>query len=455
MKIPRIMIAAPSSGSGKTLISCALLGAFIDKNIKIKAFKCGPDYIDPMFLKRVQNVPAENIDLYLAGEKNMKALFCDAAKNSEMALIEGVMGLYDGLGGITQEASAYHIAKVTRTPVILVVDAGSVGISIAALIYGFLSYDKEKLIKGVILNRISESFYKRLKPVIEEKTGTRVLGYFPKRQELSFDSRHLGLKLPGEIKNIKEQLKLSKEQAAESIELDALVEIAGQADEIVLEDESKYDELYREENKELTLAIARDEAFCFYYDANIRMFERAGVRIKYFSPLNDKALPHDTDGFILGGGYPELFLDKLEANISMRHSIREAVNKKLPSLAECGGFMYLHRTIDKRSMVGAIDADAFKQNRLVRFGYAEISEKKPIFLNENQIIKAHEFHYYDSTDNGDSCIAVKASKKESRGCIHEGTEHFWGFPHLYYPSAVEFVHHFINEMMRYHVSKID
>lgn len=455
MRIPRILIAAPSSGSGKTLISCALLGTFINKNINIKAFKCGPDYIDPMFLKRVQGVPAENIDLYLAGEKNMKELFGDAVQNSKMALIEGVMGLYDGLGGITDEASAYHIASVTRTPVILVVDAGKVGISVAALIHGFLAYDREHLIKGVILNKVSEGFYKRLKPVIEEKTGTRVLGYFPKRPELVFDSRHLGLKLPSEIENIKDQLKLAAKQAGESIELDVLYDIADKAEELILEDRSRYNELYRPQNEELTLAIARDDAFCFYYDANIRMFEKAGIRIKYFSPLNDNKLPDDADGFILGGGYPELFLDKLEANTSMRSSIREAINKNVPSLAECGGFMYLHRTIEKRCMVGAVNADIFKQNRLVRFGYTDIAEKNPIFLKEGQIIKAHEFHYYDSTDNGDSCIAFKASKKESRGCIHEGKEHFWGFPHLYYPSAVEFVIHFTNEMKKYHDSKID
>ncbi len=455
MKIPRMMIAAPSSGSGKTLISCALLGAFINKNINIKAFKCGPDYIDPMFLKRVQGVPAENIDLYLAGEKNMKALFCDAVQNSQMALIEGVMGLYDGLGGTTDEASAYHIATATKTPVILVIDAGKVGISVAALIHGFLSYDREHLIQGVILNKISEGFYKKLKPVIEEKTGTKVLGYFPKRQELSFDSRHLGLKLPSEIENIKEQLTFAAKQAAESIELDALLAIADKADELTLEGKSGYDGLYKPQNEELTLAIARDDAFCFYYDANIRMLEKAGVKIKYFSPLNDKELPKDADGFILGGGYPELFLDKLEANVSMRESIRDAINKKMPSLAECGGFMYLHKTIEKRNMVGAIDADIFKQNRLVRFGYTEIAEKKPVFLNKNQIIKAHEFHYYDSTDNGDSCTAFKASNKESRGCIHEEAWHFWGFPHLYYPSAVEFVHHFINEIMKYHDLKIN
>lgn len=455
MKIPRIMIAAPSSGSGKTLISCALLGAFINKNINIKAFKCGPDYIDPMFLKKVQGIPAENIDLYLAGEKNMKDLFCDAMKNSKMALIEGVMGLYDGLGGITDEASAYHIATVTKTPVILVVDAGKVGISIAALIHGFLSYDKEHLIKGVILNKISEGFYKRLKPAIEEKTGIRVLGYFPKRQELSFDSRHLGLKLPSEIDNIKEQLETAACQAMDSIELDELLDIADNADELIIESKSKHNELYRPQNEELTLAIARDDAFCFYYDANIRMFEKAGIKIKYFSPLNDKELPECVDGFIIGGGYPELFLDKLEANVSMRSSISAAIKRKVPSLAECGGFMYLHRTIEKRSMVGAINADVFKQNKLIRFGYTKIAEKKPIFLKEKQLIKAHEFHYYDSTDNGDDCMAFKASNKESRGCIHEETEHFWGFPHLYYPSAVEFVIHFINEMKKYHDSKIN
>lgn len=453
MNIPRIMIAAPSSGSGKTLISCGLLGALKNKGINIKAFKCGPDYIDPMFLKTVAGVPAENIDLYLAGKEKMTKLFIEASKDTELALIEGVMGLYDGLGGISSKGSAYDIARTSKTPVIMVVDAQKTGFSIAALIRGFLSYDEDELIKGVILNRISRGFYEKIKPVIENETGLKVLGRFSKNEKLGFDSRYLGLMLPGEVFDVKNKLKAAALQAEDEIDIEAVIGIAKSAEEI---DETKIctDDIFEGYNG-LTLAVARDEAFCFYYDANIRMFEKAGINIKYFSPLRDSKLPENADGILIGGGYPELYTDELEANITMRESIKKALDDKIPSLAECGGFMYLHKEIDGKKMVGAIDARAVKKDRLVRFGYKEIKGDSGMFLKKGAVIRAHEFHYYDSTDNGDSCVAVKALTKESERCMHEAPEHFWGFPHLYYPSAPCFIRRFMDEMKKYHISEVD
>ena len=200
MKAPRIMIAAAGSGSGKTLLTCSLLQALLDSGKKAAAFKCGPDFIDPMFHRKVLGVPSKNLDSFFTDENTTKFLFLEDAEGKDLSVIEGVMGLYDGLGGITEEASSYHLAKVTKTPVILVVDARGMGRSVIPLIAGFLQYDTARLIQGVILNRTGKMFYDAIKPEIETETGIPVLGYFPVQMEIKLESRHLGLRLPEEIR---------------------------------------------------------------------------------------------------------------------------------------------------------------------------------------------------------------------------------------------------------------
>ena len=449
MKKPRVLLAAPKSGSGKTLITCALLGALKKKGFHPAAFKCGPDYIDPMFHRTVLKVPSENLDTFFSGE-DTKRLFAEAAKDADIAVMEGVMGLFDGLGGTQEEGSAYHLAKMTKTPVILVVDVHGMGLSMVPLIRGFLDYDTEGLIKGVILNRMTASFLETMRPMLEKELRVPVIGFFPSRKDIHLESRHLGLMLPGEIADLETQLDAAADQFLETAGFDALLQIADGAEEIEDAPVSDLDD----RNAELTLAVARDEAFCFYYGANMRTFEKKGVKIKYFSPLHDAILPEDADGILLGGGYPELYVKELGANESMKTSIREAIEKGIPSLAECGGFLYLHENLEDTDgnsapMVGLIKGMAGNTGKLVRFGYVEISEKQSCFLKEGSKIKAHEFHYYDSPDNGCDCVAVKPVTGKSWECIHEGADHFWGFPHLYYPSCEEFADHFV-EAMRLH-----
>ena len=449
MKKPRVLLAAPKSGSGKTLITCALLGALKKKGARPAAFKCGPDYIDPMFHRTVLKVPSENLDTFFSGE-DTKRLFAEAARDADIAVMEGVMGLFDGLGGTQEEGSAYHLAKMTKTPVILVVDVHGMGLSMIPLIKGFLDYDTEGLIRGVILNRMTASFLETMRPMLEKELRVPVIGFFPSRKDIHLESRHLGLMLPGEIEDLETQLDAAADQFLETAGFDALLQIADGAEEIEDAPVSDLDD----RNAELTLAVARDEAFCFYYGANMRTFEKKGVKIKYFSPLHDAILPEDADGILLGGGYPELYVKELGTNESMKTSIREAIEKGIPSLAECGGFLYLHENLEDTDgnsapMVGLIKGMAGNTGKLVRFGYVEISEKQSCFLKEGSKIKAHEFHYYDSPDNGCDCVAVKPVTGKSWECIHEGADHFWGFPHLYYPSCEEFADHFV-EAMRLH-----
>ena len=452
------MIAAPKSGSGKTLITCALLGALKMNNIEAAAFKCGPDYIDPMFHRTVLGVPSENLDIFFAGEYGVQKQVERSSDECGMTVIEGVMGLYDGMTADSDENSAYHIAKATGTPIVLVIDAKGMSRSVCALIRGFLDFDTEQLIRGVILNRANETVYKMLKPVIEKETGVKVLGFFPEMPDIKIESRHLGLKMPGEIAEIKGQLAKAARQMIKTGGYDGILEIANMTKtRKSIEEESAFAADVMEKTG-LTLAAARDEAFCFYYQANLDMFENAGVKIEFFSPLHDKKLPDKADGLLLCGGYPELYAKQLSENGSMRACVKNAVDNGMPSLAECGGFMYLHDAmkIDEEEfpMAGVIAGSVSNTGRLVRFGYVEIEEKEPVFLRANSRIRAHEFHYFDSTDNGSSCSAVKPVSGKRWECIHAGENHFWGFVHLYYPSAPEFTEHFICEMEKYKVRKL-
>ncbi|MBR6230918.1 MAG: cobyrinate a,c-diamide synthase, partial [Lachnospiraceae bacterium] len=405
MKIPRIMIAAPKSGSGKTLVTCALLGALKKAGKDPIAFKCGPDYIDPMFHRTVQKIPAENLDTFFLGDAGTRELFADIASAHDIAVIEGVMGLYDGMGTESDKGSAYDVARVTDTPVILVVDVHGMARSMLALIKGFLDYDTARLIKGVILNRITKGFYESIKNVLAAELEVPVIGYFPERKDIHLESRHLGLQLPDEIADLNHQLEEAAVQFTETAGLEKLLEIAGNAPEIDLKKPT--DKVSADSDNEApVLAVARDEAFCFYYEANFRLLRSLGVRIREFSPLHDKELPADADGILLGGGYPELYARELSENTSMRESIKAAIKNGVPSLAECGGFMYLHEYMSDPEgnvypMVGVIKGSTEYKGRLVRFGYVNICEKQPVFIKEGSIIRAHEFHYYDSDNNGD------------------------------------------------------
>ena len=419
-KIRRIMIAAPKSGSGKTTITCGLLQIFKENGEDISSCKCGPDYIDPMFHRQVLGVPSRNLDTFFTGEEGTRKLFLKDRREDELVVMEGVMGLYDGLGGIREEGSSYHLAKVTQTPILLVVDAKGMGRSVIPLIAGFLAYDKAHLIRGVIFNRMSAAYYEILKPLAEDELGIAVLGYFPENKDLQIA------------------------EEAEPLE-----------EETVVEDSVETSEAIRPR-----IAVARDEAFCFYYEENLRLLEQAGAEPVYFSPLHDRNLPENIHGLLLGGGYPELYAGQLSENDAMRTAIRKAVTDGLPTVAECGGFLYLHTTLTDREghsypMAGVLPGKCFDTGHLVRFGYIELEENSGHFMPRGSRIRAHEFHYYDSEDNGADCIATKPSTGRNYPCIHVGENHWYGFPHLYYPSCPEFAERFVENAKKFSKSGKD
>lgn len=453
----RIMIAAPQSGSGKTLITCALLQALKEKNYHLESFKCGPDYIDPMFHKTVLGISSRNLDPFFTEDSITRMLLSKGQDSRDLAVIEGVMGLYDGLGGIREEASSYALAKATNTPILLTVNARGMGRSLLALLSGFLQYDTAHLIKGVILNQTPSSFASVLAKEIEETFHIPVVASFPVRDDVRIESRHLGLVMPYELEDIQSRLKIASQVLCENANIEQILEIAKSAPK--LEYDVKRDIKQKLTEKTIRIGVARDEAFCFYYEDNLDLLKSLGAKLIFFSPLHDDTLPKDLDGILFGGGYPELYLKELEENESMRNSVKSAIENKMPSLAECGGFMYLHDTIfdsEKKpyKMAGVIHACCMKKERLVRFGYLTLNSKTDSFLQKGETIRGHEFHYYDSEDNGECAIAKKPVGTRSWECVHAGSDHWWGFAHLSYYSNPKFAEKFAEACRSYKTNKI-
>lgn len=456
-KRARIMIAAPQSGSGKTLITCALLQALKEKNYHLESFKCGPDYIDPMFHKTVLGISSRNLDPFFTEDSITRMLLAKGQDSRDLAVIEGVMGLYDGLGGIREEASSYALAKATNTPILLTVNARGIGRSLLALLSGFLQYDTAHLIKGVILNQTPSSFASVLAKEIEETFRIPVVASFPVRDDVRIESRHLGLVMPYELEDIQSRLKIASQVLCENANIEQILEIAKSAPKLEYDVES--DIKHKITEKTIRIGVARDEAFCFYYEDNLDLLKSLGAKLIFFSPLHDDTLPKDLDGILFGGGYPELYLKELEENESMRNSVKSAIENKMPSLAECGGFMYLHDTIfdsEKKpyKMAGVIHACCMKKERLVRFGYLTLNSKTDSFLKKGETIRGHEFHYYDSEDNGECAIAKKPVGTKSWECVHAGSDHWWGFAHLSYYSNPKFAEKFAEACRSYKINKI-
>ena len=395
MRIPRILLAAGASGSGKTLITCGLLQALVNRNLTVASFKCGPDYIDPMFHSRVIGAKSANLDTFFTSPEVTRYLLSENAANCEIAVMEGVMGYYDGVAGTTTQASAYDLASVTDTPVILIVNSKGMSVSLAAYIKGFAEYRKDSHIKGVILNQMSPMLYPRMKELLEKETGLSVLGYVPKVEDCVIESRHLGLVLPDEIPQLRERLQKLAKILQDTLEIDEILKLAADASEV----QAAEPRISFHLEKTVRIGVAEDEAFCFYYKDNFRLLKSMGAELVTFSPMRDEHLPENLKGLILGGGYPELNARELEANVSMREDIHRALNDGMPCLAECGGFMYLHdemEAMDGNSyhMAGVISGRAYRTQRLNRFGYVTLTQKKEVLgMNDMGGIPAHEFQF--------------------------------------------------------------
>lgn len=489
--VPAVLFAAPKSGSGKTLITCGFLQALKNRGIRPCSFKCGPDYIDPMFHRRVLGIPGANLDSFFLEGDALKRHFTWIVTQSggEVAVIEGVMGYYDGIGGAGPRASSYDISRITGAPVILIVDQKGSSLSAAALVKGFAEFKKDSRISGVILNRASASLYNRLAPVIEAETGIPVVGFLPESPDYRFESRHLGLFMPDEISELQGRLSRLAGEMEQTVDMDRILTIAGYrqagadlCDSLIpdkdtaqrgvqmtgmnfrtysrlresisgsgtgppSQETAAWEERKKSEKagcgaslsliKGPVIGVAWDEAFCFYYRENLELLEKQGANLVLFSPLRDEAPPTEAQGLLLGGGYPENYAKELSENTSMRMSIRGLWEQKIPLLAECGGFLYLHRKLKGADgqcypMAGVFDGDAENAGKLGRFGYVRLTAP------DGGQIRGHEFHYWDSGCPGGDWLAEKPDSTLKWRCIHQDEGRVCGFPHLYYPSAPSF-----------------
>ena len=448
MSLPRFLIAAPASGSGKTLITCGILQALVNRGLRVASFKCGPDYIDPMFHSRVIGTKSKNLDAFFVREDVLRYLFARTAEENDISVIEGVMGFYDGNSVLSMEASSHDVSRKLDAPVILLINSKGASISNLATLKGFLGFT-ENNIKGVIFNQMSQKVFDMVKPEVE-KLGIKAIGYVPKVSHLILESRHLGLVLPNEIEELKDNLNQLAEVLEESLDIDMLIDMAKSAPDLKYEVPS-----VKKIEKPVKIGFAQDDVFCFTYEDNIEILKRCGAEIVTFSPMNDEKVP-DVDAIVLSGGYPELHAAKLCANKSMMEDIRTKVAAGMPCLAECGGFMYLHERLEDsegkmHDSCGVIKGEVKNTGKLSRFGYITVTSDAPDSILKDGPVKGHEFHYWDSDNCGDSWKAVKTNGKEYM-CMHEEGGLIAGYPHLYFYSNPDVAYNFLMKVCKFRYS---
>ena len=439
----RMLIAAAASGSGKTVVACALLRLLQRRGLAPCAFKCGPDYIDPMFHRSVLGAESRSLDLFLSGAEGVRRSFERSCRGHGAAVVEGVMGYYDGLGGTTDEASSWQVADTLALPALLVLRARGASLTLSAQIKGMCAFRPRSRIAGVLLNGCSPALFRRLSPVLEREGGVPVLGCLPEMSAARFDSRHLGLYTAAEIGNLNARIDALADALEENTDMDRLLALCedGRAAERPAPPVAA--------KPRAAVAVARDEAFCFIYAETLEALREQGAELVFFSPLRDAALPEGVGGVYLPGGYPELYARQLSENEGMRESVRRAVERGLPTVAECGGFLYLGQSLCAPDgtpfpMCGALPGEAKNAGRAVRFGYVRVcAERDSLLFRAGERLPAHEFHYWDSTSPGDGLLCEKPVGERSWRCGFVSGEMYAAFPHLcfgaYPPLAERFV----------------
>ena len=452
MKLPRILITAMRSGAGKTMLTCGILKAMKMQELSPASFKCGPDYIDPMFHKTVIGVNSYNLDSFLCGKNGVRKILKKNGSGADISVIEGVMGYYDGIAGISSEASAYDIACITDTPVVMILDCKGLSVSAVPCIQGFLNYKENSHIKGVILNRLSPMMYGRMKEMIEAQTGIRVYGYVPVMEDCALESRYLGLKLPNERKDTEEKLERLGGQILKSVDMKGLLKLAENAPEMDFGNCAESVET----GDSVRIGLANDDAFCFFYQDNLELFRKLGAELVPFSPVYDEKIPENLSGLLLYGGYPELYAERLSANKTMRTSIRNVLKTGMPCIAECGGFMYLQEYIQDESgeifpMTGFLKGKSYPTGSLKRFGYVTLTEGR-VFGTAAGAVPAHEFHYYDSEVCGEAFLARKPMSERSWKCMVSTDTILAGYPHIHYYGNEKIPENFMKRCRRYNES---
>ena len=445
----RIMIAATGSGCGKTTVTCAVLQALKDRGCDLAALKCGPDYIDPMFHRAVIGTAAGNLDSFFMPADFLRSRLAEQEARRELCVLEGAMGYYDGIGSST-EGSAWQMACLTATPVVLVLSCRGMGChSIAAVLRGFLAQENHQ-IAGVIFNQLSAGLYEDVCAAMAS-LPVRPLGYLPRQEAFRLESRHLGLVTAQEVQALQEKMARLARQAEQSLDLDGLLELAATARPL----ERRAFVVEPVAEQPVTIGVARDSAFCFLYEENLQLLRQLGAELAFFSPLADGHLPEDCCGLYLCGGYPELYGAQLAANKTLLAEIKAAIDGGMPVIAECGGFLYLHRTLEDETgkrwpLVGALPGKAWPTGKLQRFGYVTLEAQGENLSGQSGLaIRGHEFHYWESDCCGHGFVARKAGRSRSWLCVNSSESFYAGFPHLYFYSNPDFARGFIRKAVAY------
>ena len=427
----QFLLAAPRSGSGKTTMTCALLMALKRRGCAPCAFKSGPDYIDPMFHRAVLGVESRNLDLFFSAPETVRTLYAKGAAGHGAAVCEGAMGFYDGLGGVSDRASAWHLADTLGLPVLLVVEPKGQSLTLAAELNGLKNFRTPSHIAGILLNNCTARMHALLAPMLEKETGLPVLGFLPKLPEAVIGSRHLGLYTAAEVENLQQKLALLADAAEEHIDWPRLLALCEkEPPALPVQPEMP--------PARVRIAVAQDEAFCFTYAETLEAFRDAGAEVVFFSPLRDTALPENIGGLYLPGGYPELHARELSENTSLLREIKQKIKSGLPTAAECGGFLYLGQSLTDAEgqswpMAGVLPGEAKDAGRLVRFGYAALSaDSDSMLFRAGESFPIHEFHHWDSTANGTALAAKKPVGGAAWRCGFVNEHFYAGFPHLYW-----------------------
>lgn len=445
------MIAGTNSGCGKTTVVCALLRAFVKRGMKTASFKCGPDYIDPMFHSRIIGAQSHNLDGFFCDGDMQNYLLHKYGCTADISVIEGVMGYYDGTDFC---ASSYDTSLTTQTPTILVINARGMSMSVGAVMKGFLAFKEPSNIIGFIFNRLPDSQIETAKRLCTDM-NVKYFGRLPNDRSFEIESRHLGLVTAAEIKDLTEKTDRLAECAEENILIDEILEYA--SEKLPYYKKPELPSL----RFDVRIAVSCDEAFCFLYSENLDLLREMGCEVVTFSPLKDKSLPENCHGLILCGGYPELYAERLFCDNPMPQSIANAIRSGMPCIAECGGFMYLHKSFTDEngksfSGAGIINAGCFPTKKLQHFGYSSITAKKDNLLcDKGEKLPVHEFHYFDSTDCGSDFHAYKPAKKISWECVHANERLYAGYPHIYFYADTKAAVNFVKACERYKANETD
>ena len=427
----QFLLAAPRSGSGKTTMTCALLMALKRRGHAPCAFKSGPDYIDPMFHRAVLGVESRSLDLFFSAPETVRTLYAKGAAGHGAAVCEGAMGFYDGLGGVSDRASAWHLADTLGLPVLLVVEPKGQSLTLAAELKGLVNFRTPSHIAGILLNNCTARMHALLAPMLEKETGLPVLGFLPKLPEAVIGSRHLGLYTAAEVENLQQKLALLADAVEEHIDWPRLLALCEkEPPALPVQPETP--------PARVRIAVAQDEAFCFTYAETLEAFRDAGAEVVFFSPLRDTALPENIGGLYLPGGYPELHARELSENTSLLREIKQKIESGFPTAAECGGFLYLGQSLTDAEgqswpMAGVLPGKAKDAGGLVRFGYAALSaDSDSMLFRAGESFPIHEFHHWDSTANGTALAAKKPVGGAEWRCGFVNEHFYAGFPHLYW-----------------------